>query len=74
MGGEKYKSVIGEGGGVIGTGCGGGQVWWCVLSKTNMEVPEGCICQINVLQWTLEGVNIIVRKYIRWTSVPLTQG
>ena len=25
MGGEKYKSMMGEGGGVVGTGCGGGQ-------------------------------------------------
>ena len=75
MDGETYKSVIGEGGGVIGTayGCGGGQGWWCVLyiAKTNMEVPEGCNCQVNVLQCTLEGVEIVVGKYISWKSVPL---
>ena len=28
---EKYKSMIGEGRGVVGTGCGGEQGWWCVL-------------------------------------------
>ena len=31
MDGGKYKSMMGEGGGVIWTGCGGGQ-GWCVLS------------------------------------------
>ena len=29
---KKYKSMIGEGGGVVGMGCGGGKEWWCVLS------------------------------------------
>ena len=33
-----------------------------------LEVPEGCSCQVNALQYTLEGV---VGKYIRWKSVPL---
>ena len=32
MDGEKYKSMMGEGGGVEGMRCGGGQGWWCVLS------------------------------------------
>ena len=36
-----------------------------------LEVPEGCSCQINVLQCTLEGVETVVGKYIRWKSVPL---
>ena len=31
MDGEKYKSMMGEGAGVVGMGCGGGQGWWCVL-------------------------------------------
>ena len=31
-GSGKYTSVMGEGGGVVGTGCGGGHGWWCVLS------------------------------------------
>ena len=26
-----YKSMMGEGGGVVGMGCGGGQGWWCAL-------------------------------------------
>ena len=29
---EKYKSMMGEGGGVVGTGCGGVRGWSCVLS------------------------------------------
>ena len=28
MGGGKYKSMIGGGVGVVGTGCGGGLGWW----------------------------------------------
>ena len=36
-----------------------------------LEVPEGCSCQVNVLQCTLEGVETVVDKYIRWKSVPL---
>ena len=60
--------MMGEGGSVAGTGCGegrGGGV--CCL----LEVPEGCRCQVNVLQCTLEGVVTVVGKYIRWKSVPL---
>ena len=54
--------------GVVGMGCGrrwGGGV--CCL----LEVPEGCSCQVNILQCTLEGVKNVVGKYIRWKSVPL---
>ena len=36
-----------------------------------LEVPEECNCQVNVLQCTLEGVETVVGKYIRWKSVPL---
>ena len=36
-----------------------------------LEVPEGCSCQVNVLQCTLKGVETVVGKYIRWKSVPL---
>ena len=36
-----------------------------------MEVREGCICQVNVLQCTLKGVETVVNKYIRWKYVPL---
>ena len=36
-----------------------------------LEVPEGCSCQVNVLQRTFEGVEIVVGKYIRRKSVPL---
>ncbi|KAK2182353.1 hypothetical protein NP493_357g00001 [Ridgeia piscesae] len=42
-----------KGGGVVGMGCGGGRgggVYWL------LEVPEGCNCQVNVLQCTLKGV------------------
>ena len=38
-----------------------------------LEVHEGCSCQVNVLQrlqCTIEGVETVVGKYIRW-SVPL---
>ena len=37
-----------KGGGVVGMGCGGGRgggVYWL------LEVPEGCNCQVNVLQY-----------------------
>ena len=34
-------------------------------------MPEGCSCQVNVLQCTLEGIETVVGKYIRWKSVPL---
>ena len=36
-----------------------------------LEVTEGCNCQVNVLQCTLEGVETVVGKYIRRKSVPL---
>ena len=61
--GEKYQSIMGEGRGVEGD-MGGGV--YCLL-----EVPEGCNCQVNVLQCTLEGVETVVGKYIRRKSVPL---
>ena len=50
--------------GVVGMGWGDGV---CCL----LEVPEGCSCRVNVLQCTLEGVETVVGKYIRWKSVPL---
>ena len=37
---EKDKSMMGEGGGVVGMGCGEGLGWWCVCCL--LEVPEGC--------------------------------
>ena len=57
-----------KGGGVVGMGCGGGRgggVYWL------LEVPEGCNCQVNVLQCTLKGVETVVDKYTRRKSVPL---
>ena len=45
---------------------GGGSGVYCLL-----EVPEGYSCQVNVLQCTLEGVDTVVGKYIRWKYVPL---
>ena len=36
-----------------------------------LEVPQGCSCQVNILQCTLEGVGTGVGKYTRWKSVPL---
>ena len=36
-----------------------------------LEVPEGCSCQVNVLQRTREGVEIVLGKYISCKSVPL---
>ena len=35
-----------------------------------LEVPEGCRCQINILQWTVDGVKVVGDKCIRSTSVP----
>ena len=58
--------MIGDGVGVVGMGCGegwGGGV--CCL----LEVPEGCSCQVNILQCTLEGVETVVGKCIRWKSL-----
>ena len=68
MDGERYRSVMWEGGGVVGTGCGGdmGGGVCCLLA-----VPEGCSCQVNVLQCTLEGVDVVVGKHIKWNSIPL---
>ena len=45
---------------MVGMGCGGGRgggVYWL------LEVPEGCNCQVNVLQCTLKGVETVVGKY-----------
>ena len=36
-----------------------------------LEVPEGCSCQVNVLQCTLEGVETVVGKYIRCVTVKM---
>ena len=53
MGGEKYNSMLGDDGmGVVGMGCGGGVGGggiYCLV-----EVPQGCSCQVNILQCTLE--------------------
>ena len=68
MGGEKYNSLLGGGGvGVVGLWCGaGGGGIYCLV-----EVPQGCSCQVNILQCTLEGVKTVVGKYIKWKSIPL---
>ena len=67
MDGEKNKSMMGEGGGVVGMvvddRVGG--------VRFLLDVREGCSCQVNVLQCTLKGVETVVGKYIRWKSVPL---
>ena len=49
MDGKKYRSVM---------GCSKDRVGgvYCLL-----EVPEGCSCQVNTLQCTLEGVEIVGR-------------
>ena len=46
-------------------GCGGGRGGgvYCLL-----EVPEGCYCQVSVLQCTLDGVETVVGKYIRCST------
>ena len=44
----------------------GGRVVCCLL-----EVPQGCSCQVNILQCTLEGVKTVVGKHVRWKFVPL---
>ena len=47
MGGEKYNSMLGDGGvGVVGMGCGGGG--WGGGIYFLLEVPQGCSCQVNM--------------------------
>ena len=64
--------MTGEGG-----GCGRDGVWRGTVPDRGggvccqLEVPDGCSCQVNVLQCTLEGVETVVGKYISWKSVPL---
>ena len=36
-----------------------------------LEVPEGCSCQVNILQCTLEGIEVVADKYFKWKSVLL---
>ena len=36
-----------------------------------LETPEECSCQINILQCTLEGVNVVANKCNTWKSVTL---
>ena len=36
-----------------------------------LDLSEGCSCQVNVLQCTLEGVKTVVSKYTRLKSVLL---
>ena len=68
--GKKDRSVLGDGGGVVGAGCGwGGVVVLCCV----WEVLKGCSCQVNaqlMLQCTTEGVQVVGDKCIRWKSVP----
>ena len=40
----------------MGGGPGGGGIY-CLV-----EVPQGCSCQVNILQCTLEGVKTVVDK------------
>ena len=56
----KVQINDGEGGGVVGMGCGGGRGGgvYCLL-----EVPEGCNCQVNVLQCTLKGVETCIYMF-----------
>ena len=68
---EKLNSMLGDGVGVVGMGCGEGLGWWDILSIRVLEVPQGCSCQVIILQCTLEGFKDVVGKYIRWKSVPL---
>ena len=53
---------------MVGMGVEGG---WGGGVSCLLEVPEGCSCQVNVLQCTPEDVETVVGKYIRWKSVPL---
>ena len=55
--------------GNMGLGWGGSGKYTSVCCL--LEVPEGCSCQVNVLQCTLEGGETVVGKYIRWKYVPL---
>ena len=52
--------------GRVGVWRGRGGGVYCLL-----EVPEGCNCQVNVLQCTLKGVETVVGKYTRRKSFPL---
>ena len=69
MGGEKYNLMLGDDMGVVGMGCGGGLGGGGVCCL--LEVPQGCSCQVNILQCTLEGVKTVVGKHVRWKFVPL---
>ena len=66
MGGEKYNSMLGDRVGVVGMGGGWGGGVCCLL-----EVPQGCSCQVNILQCIFEGVKTVVGKHIRWKFIPL---
>ena len=57
--------------GVVGMGCGQGVGWWGGEVCCLLEVPQGCSCQVNILECTLEGVKTIVGKHIRRKFVPL---
>ena len=50
--------------------CGRDGVWsgtGCCL----LEVPEGCSFQVNILQCTDEGVQVVMDKCIRSKKIPL---
>ena len=56
MGRLEYRSVMGEGGGMDVEWNRGGGV--CCL----LDVPEGCSCQVNILQSIFEGVKVVGDK------------
>ena len=65
MDGEKYKSMMGEGGGVVGMRCGEGQGWWCVL------LIGAAVVRLMSCNAPLNASRLLCGKYIRWKSVPL---
>jgi len=40
---------------------------------SGIVLSEGCSCQVNIIimECTLEGVQVVGDKYIRWKAVPL---
>ena len=66
---EKVQVSVGGGWGCGRGGMGGGRGGGVCCQ---WEVPEGCSCHVNnILQCTLEGVQIVGDKRIRRKSVPL---
>ena len=74
MGGEKYNSMLGDGGvGVVGMGCGGGLGWWDLLS-INYRCLKGAVvrlisCNAPLNASRLLWVNTLAGSMFHWAIV-----